>query len=146
MAGKVMVTRHVYSMTPPEKRGGWRRQYPRESRLTGIETAEVILGVVGRVRPNLVIVVDAFAARSVNPGWEPRFSWAIQGSSRIWGREQEVRDNSGDPWRSCMRVLTVVHAMTIVADALSIRQAPASSISPEQQGGHPTSFGDNPRP
>ncbi len=140
VAGKVMVTRHVYSMTPPEKRGGLKSVgaiSPGVLGLTGIETAEVILGVVGRVRPNLVIVVDALAARSVSRlGTTIQMGdTGIQPGSGVGNRRFGItRETLGVPVIA-VGVPTVVHAMTIVADALSIMGQTPQGISPEQQDG-----------
>jgi len=139
VAGKVMVTRHVYSMTPPEKRGGLKSVAaisPGVLGLTGIETAEVIVGVVGRVRPNLVIVVDALAARSVSRlGTTIQLGdTGIQPGSGVGNRRFGItRETLGVPVIA-VGVPTVVHAMTIVADALNIMGQASQGTSPESPG------------
>ena len=65
---KSMVTRHLYRYAPDEIKNGMRPVCaiaPGVLGLTGIETAEIIKGVVEKVQPELIIVVDALAAGSV---------------------------------------------------------------------------------
>lgn len=62
---KVMVTRHLFYYTPEEMTGKMRQVSaisPGVLGLTGIETAEVIRGLVEHVRPDYVIAIDALAA------------------------------------------------------------------------------------
>jgi spore protease len=63
-----MVTRHMYNYAPEEIKPGMRSVSaisPGVLGITGIETAEIIKGVVEKIKPELVIVVDALAAGSV---------------------------------------------------------------------------------
>ncbi|MHB8170020.1 MAG: GPR endopeptidase [Thermincolia bacterium] len=63
-----MVTRHIHKYAPEELRGGLRSVCalaPGVLGITGIETAEIIRGVVDRVKPDLVIAIDALAATNV---------------------------------------------------------------------------------
>jgi len=65
----IMVTRHLFHSGPPELRGEMRpvsALAPGVLGLTGIETAEIILGVVNQIKPDLVIAVDALAARNTD--------------------------------------------------------------------------------
>jgi spore protease len=127
VVGKVMVTRHVHSMTPPEKRGGLRSVAaisPGVLGLTGIETAEIVGGVVSRVRPNLIIVVDALASRNVSRlGTTVQLGDSgIQPGSGIGNKRFGItRQAMGVPVIA-IGVPTVVHALTIVGDALDILQ------------------------
>ena len=62
----LLVTRHIYDSAAPESRRGIRSVCalaPGVLGLTGIETAEIIKGVVDRVKPDLIIAIDALAAR-----------------------------------------------------------------------------------
>lgn len=62
---KIMVTRHLFYYTPEEMRGKMRKVSaisPGVLGLTGIETAEVIRGLVEHVKPDYVIAIDALAA------------------------------------------------------------------------------------
>lgn len=62
---KIMVTRHLFYYTPEEMQGKMRKVSaisPGVLGLTGIETAEVIQGLVEHVKPDFVIAIDALAA------------------------------------------------------------------------------------
>jgi spore protease len=131
VAEKVLVTRHIHSMTPPEKRGGLRAVAalsPGVLGTTGIETAEIIAGVVERLKPDLIIVADALAARSVSRlGTTIQLGDSgIQPGSGVGNRRFGItRDSMGVPVIA-VGVPTVVHAMTIVQDALGIMGRAAS--------------------
>jgi len=63
-----MATRHLFQYAPEELRQGLRSVSviaPGVLGITGIETAEIIKGIVDRVKPDLLIVIDALAAGSV---------------------------------------------------------------------------------
>lgn len=62
---KILVTRHLFYYTPEEMKGKMRKVSaisPGVLGLTGIETAEVIRGLVEHVKPDYVIAIDALAA------------------------------------------------------------------------------------
>ncbi|AFM42548.1 GPR endopeptidase [Desulfosporosinus acidiphilus SJ4] len=64
---KTMVTRHLYQLSPEELKGKMRKVSaisPGVLGTTGIETAEIIRGIVDHVKPDLVIAIDALAAGS----------------------------------------------------------------------------------
>lgn len=64
-----LITRHLHQYCPDELQGGLRSVSaiaPGVLGLTGIETAEIINGVVSRIRPNVVIAIDALAASSLD--------------------------------------------------------------------------------
>ncbi|MCL2189390.1 MAG: GPR endopeptidase [Defluviitaleaceae bacterium] len=66
---RMLVTRHLQDEMPPELQGRVRRVAalrPGVMGLTGIETAEIILGVAKRVKPDLIIAIDALAARKTS--------------------------------------------------------------------------------
>ncbi|MCL2351713.1 MAG: GPR endopeptidase [Firmicutes bacterium] len=85
VVSKVLVTRHIREYLPENLAGRVRAVSavaPGVMGLTGIETQEIVKGIVERIRPDMVIAVDALAARktsrinatiqmsdtSVNPG------------------------------------------------------------------------------
>lgn len=62
---KVLVTRHLFHYTPEEMKGNMRKVSaisPGVLGLTGIETAEVIRGLVEHVKPDYIIAIDSLAA------------------------------------------------------------------------------------
>lgn len=98
---------------------------------TGIETLELLRGTVNHVRPDLVVVIDALAARSCE-----RLASTVQisdagispGSGVGNRREGVTRDSLGVPVIA-IGVPTVVDSATLVYDALTeagIREPSAS--------------------
>lgn len=66
---KSLVTRHLFNYTPEELQGKLRKVSaiaPGVLGITGIETAEIIRGIVEHVKPDLVIAIDALAAGSLD--------------------------------------------------------------------------------
>lgn len=63
-----MATRHLFHYAPEELRHGLRSVSviaPGVLGITGIETAEIIKGIVDRVKPDLLIIIDSLAAGNV---------------------------------------------------------------------------------
>lgn len=68
VVSQTMVTRHIFHYAPQELQPGMRSVSalaPGVLGITGIETAEIIKGVVDRIKPDLVIAIDALAAKNV---------------------------------------------------------------------------------
>jgi spore protease len=66
VVSRILVTRHISQNLPHELEGNVRPVSaiaPGVMGLTGIETGEIIRGVVDRIKPDLVIAIDALAAR-----------------------------------------------------------------------------------
>lgn len=120
---QILVTRHLKSMTPPEKRGGLRpvcALAPGVLGSTGMETGEIVMGVVQRIQPRFIVVIDALASRTTG-----RMGGAIQiadtgihpgsglGNKRIGITPQTM----GVPVIA-IGAPTVVEASTIVHDAM----------------------------
>ena len=64
-----LVTRHLFHYAPSELTGGLREVSaiaPGVLGITGIETAEIIKGVVEKLSPGLIIAIDALAASNLN--------------------------------------------------------------------------------
>lgn len=121
----VLITRHLYEQIPSEKRGGLRpvaALAPGVLGLTGIETGEIIRGVVDRIRPAFVLAIDALAARSIR-----RIGTTIQltntgihpGSGVGNKRVGITTETLGVPVLA-IGVPTVVHARTIAWDTIEI--------------------------
>lgn len=65
----LLVTRHILHLEPETLGEGFRPVgaiAPGVLGITGIETSEIIQGLVEKVKPDLLIAVDALAARSLN--------------------------------------------------------------------------------
>jgi spore protease len=87
---------------------------------TGMETQEIIKGIVERTKPKLLIVIDALASRSVS-----RLNTTIQLSdtgispgSGIGNNRQALNEETLGVRTIALGVPTVVDAATIVADTL----------------------------
>lgn len=128
---KIVVTRHLDDLLSPELKGGVRRVCalaPGVLGLTGMETAEIIKGVVAEVKPQTVIAIDALAAASSS-----RVVTTIQlsttgihpGSGVGNKRFGLTEDSLGVPVIA-IGVPTVVHASTIAMDTIHILQEHAA--------------------
>ena len=66
---KVLVTRHISESLPEAISQNTRRVSaisPGVMGITGIETSEIVKGIVDRVKPDIVIAIDALASRSTS--------------------------------------------------------------------------------
>ncbi|MFZ5943795.1 MAG: GPR endopeptidase [Bacillota bacterium] len=66
---KTMATRHLYGQVPQELTNGLRSVSaiaPGVLGITGIETAEIIKGIVEKTNPSVIIAIDALAAGDVS--------------------------------------------------------------------------------
>lgn len=119
----LIVTRHFYYSAPPAARTGARPVAgisPGVLGITGLETAEIVQGVVRQIHPALVICIDALAARSVERlGTTVQIADAgIQPGSGVGNKRFGItRQTLGVPVLA-VGVPTVVHALTVVADGL----------------------------
>lgn len=122
---KVAVSRHVTQYLPElvdERVRPVCAIAPGVLGVTGIETGEVVLGLVEKVKPALVIAIDALASRSTD-----KISTSVQltdtgvqpGSGLGNGRMQLTKETLGVPVIA-IGVPTVVHASTISQDAVSL--------------------------
>ena len=69
VVSKILVTRHIIDSLPKSLLGGLRSLSalsPGVMGQTGIETAEIVKGLVQNTNPDLVIAVDALAARNIS--------------------------------------------------------------------------------
>lgn len=89
---------------------------------TGIETLEILKGIVDNVHPKLVIVIDALASRSIE-----RISSSIQladtgivPGAGVGNARKELTQNTLGVPVIAMGIPTVVEAATIAADSLTL--------------------------
>ena len=69
VVNRILVTRHILESIPEDIRdsvGNVAAVSPGVLGITGIETAEIIKGITQRVKPDVIIAIDALAARSVS--------------------------------------------------------------------------------
>lgn len=119
----LLVTRHLRPYVPEDLRGDLRGVAaiaPGVLGVTGIETYEVVHGLVQHVRPDVVICVDALAARAVT-----RLCTSIQMAdsgiapgSGIGNRRQALNEETLGVPVFAIGVPTVVHALTVASDAI----------------------------
>jgi len=121
----LLVTRHIKEYVPDQIDEGVRSVCavaPGVLGITGIETSEIIRGIVDRVKPNLVIAIDALASRKMD-----RISTTIQladtginpGSGVGNNRKELSRESMGVPVIA-IGVPTVVDAATMASDTIDM--------------------------
>lgn len=121
----LLVTRHLHHYAPTELRGNLRSVCalaPGVLGTTGIETWEIIRGVAERIRPQLVVAVDALAARSLE-----RIMTTVQiadtgihpGSGVGSKRMGITQETMGIPVIA-LGVPSVVHAVVIAQDTINL--------------------------
>lgn len=122
---EIDVTRHIINYLPQYVDKGTRMVSaiaPGVLGTTGIETVEILKGIVQNIKPKLIIVIDALASRSID-----RISSTIQISDTgivpgagVGNTRQEISERSlGIPVVS-MGIPTVVELATLVSDGIDI--------------------------
>ena len=120
----LMITRHLKKYIPHEIDEGIRPVCgisPGVLGITGIETGEIVMGLTGQVKPNLIIAVDALCSRKVE-----RINTTIQFSDTgitpgagVGNKRMAIdKDTLGVPVIA-IGVPTVVDAATIAGDAMA---------------------------
>ncbi|MCP8616921.1 GPR endopeptidase [Salirhabdus salicampi] len=120
---RMLVTSHLFALQPEQVSEGYRPVSaisPGVMGLTGIETSDIILGIVKKVKPDFVIAIDALASRSIE-----RVNATIQVSdtgihpgSGVGNKRKELsKETLGIPVIS-IGVPTVVDAVTITSDTI----------------------------
>ena len=119
------VTRHLFSEMPDKLSDDLRSVCalsPGDLGITGIETGEIIQGVAKRVKPNLIIAIDALASRSMG-----RISTTIQladtgitPGSGIGNKRQGINEETLGVPVIAIGVPTVVDAATVANDSIEL--------------------------
>lgn len=120
----LLVTRHLFELAPETVEDGYREVSglsPGVLGITGIETSEIVFGVVEKSKPDFVICVDALASRALH-----RVNTTIQISdvgihpgSGVGNKRKAIdKATLGIPVIA-IGVPTVVFAATIVNDAIT---------------------------
>ena len=120
---KILVTRHIAPAMPQELKGKARPVSaisPGVMGMTGIETLEILSGIVEHIRPSLVIAIDALAARQAN-----RINTTIQMSNTgihpgagVGNKRKALNQVTLGVPVIAIGVPTVVDAATLVNDTL----------------------------
>jgi spore protease len=123
VVNKCLVTRHLFQYAPQELQGGMRPVSaiaPGVLGITGIETSEIIRGVVDKTKPQLVIAIDSLAARSVD-----RIATTIQladtginPGSGIGNKRSGINEETMGVKVIAIGCPTVTHAAIIAQDAI----------------------------
>ncbi|WP_079479607.1 GPR endopeptidase [Halobacillus salinus] len=143
---KVLVTSHLFRLHPETVSEGYRpvsAVTPGVMGTTGVETSDMVHGIIKEVNPDFVIVIDALASRSID-----RINATIQLSdtgihpgSGIGNKRKEIsQETYGIPVIS-IGVPTVVDAVTITSDTVDYvlkhfgrewreKDAPSNALSP----------------
>ncbi|AIM15666.1 MULTISPECIES: GPR endopeptidase [Neobacillus] len=119
----LLVTRHLFQLQPESVEEGYRSVSalaPGVMGLTGIETSDIIFGVVEKTKPDFVIAIDALASRSIE-----RVNSTIQISdtgihpgSGVGNKRKELsKETLGVPVIA-LGVPTVVDAVSITSDTI----------------------------
>jgi len=122
---KVMVTRHMTEFLPDQIDDSVRSVCalsPGVLGITGIETSEIILGVVNRVKPDLVIAIDALASRKlerVNTTIQITDS-GINPGSGVGNNRKELSEKTMGVPVIAIGVPTVVDAATMANDTIDL--------------------------
>lgn len=132
----LMVTRHLHEYLPEQVDDGVRPVCaisPGVLGLTGIETSDIVKGVVERVKPSLVIAIDALASRKMN-----RINTTIQiadtgisPGSGVGNKRAELSRKTMGVDVIAIGVPTVVDAATMANDTIELVIDSLLSHSPE---------------
>ncbi len=118
---RIVVTRHVQSYSEIDSRlGNVCAIAPGVMGVTGIETGEIILGLAERVKPDLIIAIDALAARKtsrINSTVQISDTGIVPGSG-IGNRRMELSRETINIPVVAIGVPTVVDAMTLARDLI----------------------------
>lgn len=122
-AEKILVTNHLFKLEYETVAAGYRpvaAVTPGVMGITGLETSDIILGIVEKVKPDFVIAVDALASRSIE-----RVNETIQLSdsgihpgSGVGNKRKELSVETLGVPVIAIGVPTVVDAVTITSDTI----------------------------
>ncbi|EKQ50347.1 MULTISPECIES: GPR endopeptidase [unclassified Clostridium] len=125
VAEKIMVTRHLQTVMPEAIDDSVRPVCsiaPGVLGITGIETVEIIKGVVEKIKPDLVICIDALAARRIE-----RVNTTIQigdtgisPGAGVGNNRKQINEETLGVKVIAIGVPTVVDAITIANDTIDL--------------------------
>jgi spore protease len=119
----LLVTKHLFTLQPYRVKDGFRpvsALAPGVMGITGIETSDIILGVIEKTKPDFVIAIDALASRSIE-----RVNTTIQVSdtgihpgSGVGNKRKELSQEALGIPVFAIGIPTVVDAVSITSDSL----------------------------
>ena len=134
---KILVTRHLSDDMPQELQGRVRAisaLAPGVMGITGIETAEIVRGVADKVKPDMIIAVDALAARRTS-----RINATIQMSDAginpgagLGNKRAAINKATMGVPVIAVGVPTVVDAATLVNDTMERMLDEMSEAAPDE--------------
>ena len=120
---RLLVTRHIMEDIPEELEGGVRMLSalaPGVMGITGIETFEIIKGVTEKIKPDIIVAIDALAARKFS-----RINSTVQISNcgvapgaGVGNKREELSEKTLGIPVIVIGVPTVVDAATLVNDTM----------------------------
>lgn len=125
VVSKILITRHLKQLIPDQIDEGIRPVCaiaPGVLGLTGIETGEIIKGIVEKIKPNLVICIDALASRradKVNRTIQIG-NTGISPGSGVGNRRMEISEKTLGVPVIAIGVPTVVDAATLANDTIDL--------------------------
>lgn len=122
---RLFVTRHLFRYMPEVLDDGFRTVSavaPGVLGITGIETTEIVRGIVEHVKPDVVIAVDALAARSLNRvnSTIQIADTGVQPGSGVGNKRKALDESTLGVPCIAIGVPTVVDAATIANDAIEL--------------------------
>lgn len=125
VVNEIDITRHLIEYMPEVVNEGTRSVSavaPGVLGTTGIETQEILKGIIDNVKPKLIIIIDALASRSIE-----RISSSIQladtgivPGAGVGNARKELTQNTLGVPVIAIGIPTVVEAATIAADSLTL--------------------------
>lgn len=119
----LIITRHLFKLQPESVEEGYRPVSaisPGVMGITGVETSDIISGVIEKTKPDFVIAIDALAARSlerVNATIQISDTGIHPGSGVGNKRKELSKETLGIPVIA-IGIPTVVDAVTITSDTI----------------------------
>lgn len=123
VVNNILVTRHLFELMPEQVEEGYRPVSaisPGVLGTTGIETSEIVFGVVEHTQPDLVIAIDSLASKAlqrVNTTIQIADTGISPGSGIGNKRKALTRETMGVPVIA-IGIPTVVDAVTIAHDTI----------------------------
>ncbi|MET1030549.1 GPR endopeptidase [Domibacillus tundrae] len=122
---RLIVTNHLFKLHPEYVQNGYRPVSaisPGVMGMTGIETGDILLGLIEREKPDFLIVIDALASRSIERlnATIQMTDAGIQPGAGIGNRRKEIsRHTAGIPVIA-IGIPTVIDAVTVTRDAIEM--------------------------
>ncbi len=121
----LLVTRHLPAYVPEDLRGGLGSicaLAPGVLGITGIETVEIVEGVVSRIKPDVVVAIDALASRSIERilTTVQLADTGINPGSGVGNHRKGINQQTLGVPVIAIGVPTVVHAVTIAMDTINL--------------------------